>query len=93
MLLMLYRSVVDAYVSTERCAPSTLLLVSRREPALADCILAKERRATSPTARRARGNVALKLVTTQLIDRFAVACCVESVLTLKTMPFFYLKIF
>ena len=44
-LLLLYSSVVYEYVSTERRVPSALLLVSRPEPAPADCSLATERRA------------------------------------------------
>ena len=39
------RHVVYEYVYTKRCAPSALLLVSRRAPAPADCSLATERRA------------------------------------------------
>ena len=45
MRLTAASAVVYDYVSTERCPPSALLLVSRPEPAPADCSLATERRA------------------------------------------------
>ena len=64
------------YVSTERCVPSALLLVSRAEPAPGDCILATEGR---PARRLSVGREATSLkfnsVAIQLIDRSAAVCC------------------
>ena len=52
-MLLLYSSAVYeySYVSTERCVPSALLLVSRPEPAPDDCSLATEGRPGPPAAR------------------------------------------
>ena len=66
-------AVVYEYVSSERYSPSAPLLISRPEPAPADCSLATERRATR---RRCGGRDATSLsscVSNQLIDRFC--CC------------------
>ena len=52
--MLLYSSVVYEYVSTERCVPSALLLISRPEPAPADCSLATERRAARRPASGAK---------------------------------------
>ena len=67
-------AVVYEQISTDRCATRALLLVSRLEPAPADCSLATETRA----ARRSRvGREATSLyscVTIQLIERSAASC-------------------
>ena len=80
-------SVVYEYVFTEGCAPSALLLVSRPEPALADCSLATERRA----ARQPRvGREATSLYSCVTIHSSVVLlllAVVDYILNLKTMPF------
>ena len=67
--------VVYEYISTERCAPSSLVLISKPELAPADCSLASERRA----ARRLRvgrdATSRYSCVTIRIIDCSAAACC------------------
>ena len=68
--------VVYEYVSTERCAPSALLLVSRSKPAPVDCcILATARRAACCPRVGREATTVYSCVTIQLIDRSAAACC------------------
>ena len=50
---------VYEYVSTERWAPSALLLISRPEPAPADCGLATERRADRASRAKHRRHTAV----------------------------------
>jgi len=71
-------SIVYEYVSTERCAPSALPLVSRPEPAPAGCSLATERRA----ARRLRvGCEATSLYSCVHPTHRSFCCCLLSWIT------------
>ena len=70
-------AVVYEYVSTERCAPSALLLVSRPKPAPADfcCGLATERCAARGPSVGREATTLYSCVTIQLIDISAAVCC------------------
>ena len=69
--LLLY--VVYEYVSTEKYAPSALLLVSRPEPGPADCSLATERRAACRLRVGREATSICSYVTIHLIDRSGAA--------------------
>ena len=73
-------AVVYEYVSTDRCAPSALLLVSRPEPAPADCASGATQR-RYPAVSPSNSSIVLLL----LAD-------VDNILNLETMPFFDSKI-
>ena len=84
-------AVVYKYVSTEKCAPSALLSISRPEPAPADCTLATERRvAHRPrVGRKATSYTAVSPPNSSIVLLLLLLAVVENILNLiETMSFF-----
>ena len=74
----------------ERCAPSAPLLISRPEPAPADCSLAAEGRADRASGAKQSRCTAMSSSNISIV--LLLLAVVDNILDLETMPFFDLKV-
>ena len=73
-------------VSTESCAPNAVILVSRPEPVLADCSLAREGSTVHASGAKQRRATAVSPSNSSIV--LLLLAVVDNILNLEVIPFF-----